>query len=363
MKSGLKFFWLRVVLIVLLHILLYTSRYTGNLAYAKEDARIQMSVPSPEKVKAGEMITFQVLVVNEGTNTWETGTYSTTIDIYDDNKIFKVTTESTGEGPSVPPGESALFFIPFKTPDRFGGQYFYKVNLKYNRRAISTSDYYTFTVIPIIRGAGIAITNTIGDQKFGSEFKVSCQVKNRGELNYSFPVEILIKTPVDVISIPVKTVSLAPGQSNVVEFSCSIPSNAPDGIYAAIASVYDRLENEKPVQKYNEATQEFKVIDSIPTIQFLNLGLSAVKGEEISLKVRVIDDGGIQSVRIKYQIPGMSEKKTKDMENISGTKQDGVWIFKTAAFSETGKFIFTIEAIDNKLQVSKVEYQTTVVTQ
>lgn len=346
--------WLLFIFIVFLPAL--------QILYAAEAGRVQMSVPSPEQLKAGENITFQALVLNEGSTSWNTRTYSAAIDIYDEKKVYKTSTESTSEGSLVVPGESALFFISFKIPEDFGGQYFYKVNLKYAGRIISTSDYYTFSVIPLISGATIAITNTIEDQKLGSNFKVTCQVKNTGETNHKFPVQLKIKTPGEALEVPIKTASLGPGQSSTINFDCSIPEQAPDGIYTVIATVYDRLESEKPVQKYDETTQEFKVIDITPTIQFLNLSLSAVKGEEINLKVRVIDDRGVQSVRINYQIPGMSQMKTQDMNLLSGTKQDGVWTFKTAAFTETGKFIFMIEATDTRAQVGRVEYQATVVT-
>jgi len=224
---------------------------TTALVYGQQQGRIQTSVPSPGELKAGETITFQAIVLNEGKDAWGAGVYSGSAEIYDSQKALITTTESLYGRPPVNTGESALFFIPFRVPPEFGGKYFYKIKIKYREEVIATSDYYSFIVIPV---------------------------------------------------------------------------------------------------------------DRPPTIQFMNLDLSAVKGEEISLKVRVVDDRGVNRVGVTYQLPGMKEKKTQEMKLISGTKQDGVWIFKTAAFTETGRFVFTIEATDTKNQTSRVESQTAVVT-
>jgi hypothetical protein len=362
MQLKLEHRWFLKYTFILFFLILYSQFSTLNCIYAADGGKIQLSVPSPGQLKAGEMITFQVLVLNEGSTIWNTGTYSSTIDIYDAKKVYKVNAGSTTAGPAVAPGESALFFLSFKVPENFGGEYFYKVNLRLNKSVMSTSDYFAFNVLPVV-GAVISITNTIGEQKFSSNFKIVCQVKNTGETGHKFPVTLEFKNSAEIIIISTKMVSLSAGQFSAVEFDCSVSPNYIDGNYTAIASVYNQLEVEKPVQKYNEASQEFKVIDTVPTVQFLNLGLSAVKSEEISLKVRVTDDKDIQDVRIGYQLPGMPEKKTQNMDLLSGTKQDGVWVFKTAAFTETGKFTFTIEATDSKSQTHKAEYQATVVTQ
>jgi len=332
--------------------------------FALDVGRVQMSVTTPEIVKAGDTVIFQILVLNEGSGSWNTGSYSINVDIYDNMKTYKASTESTSEGPAVAAGESALFFLSYGLPKVFAGQYFYKVNLKYNKKIITTSDFYNFNIVAVARNANIVFVSTIGDQKYDGNFKVICQVKNTGEVANNFPVRLELKgANTNEFIRQLKNVQVAKGEVLNLTFDCSIPISFSDGAVTAIAEVYDRIEDGNPVKKFAEATQEFRLSDMLPSVQFLNLGLSAIKGEEISLKVRVSDDKGIAGVKITCQIPGMQSKIVSDMSLLSGTKTDGVWVFKTSAFGVTGKFMFTIEATDTKSQVSKVEYQTTVVNQ
>lgn len=332
--------------------------------FAADAGRIQMAVTTPETVKAGGTVTFQILVLNEGSGFWNTGSYSANVDVYDSAKVYKMSTESTSEGPAVAAGESALFFLSFSVPKIFDGQYFYKINLKYNKKIITTSDFYSFSIIAVSRNASIVFLSTIGDQKYNGNFKVVCQIKNIGEVANNFPVMFELKgaNTGEVIS-QLKTIEIAKGEVSNLTFNCSVPINFSDGAVTAIAGVYDRIEEGSPVKKFGETTQEFRLTDIPPSVQFLNLGLSAVKDEEINVKVKVSDDKGISGVKITYQIPGMQSKLVSDMMLVSGTKTDGIWSFKTSAFDATGKFMFTIEATDTRSQVSKVEYQTTVVNQ
>jgi len=344
--------------------LLYSAPCTLHKSFALDAGRIQMSVPSPDSVRAGETITFQILVLNEGSGAWNTGAYSTNVDVYDANKIYKLSTEPSSEGPMVASGESALFFLSSRVPKFFGGQCFYKVNLKYSGKSIATSDFYDFNVIPVARNASISFASSVGNQKFDKSFNVTLQIKNTGEVTNNFPVKLEIKGALtgEVLSYS-KTISLTKGEASNLVFECAVPITFLDSALTATGIVYDRIENDNPVNEFGKVSQEFKMLDAPPSVQLLNLGLSAVKGEEINMKVRVSDDNGVSDVKITYQIPGMDQTKTSKMSLFSGNKSDGVWVFKTAAFEATGRFVFIIEATDTRSQSSKIEYQTTVVSQ
>ena len=240
--------------IILILFALHITPYTLHVSYAEEPGRIQVSVPSPAELKAGETIFFQTFVVNEGNDTWGPGTYSGFAQVYGAQKDFISATEPVYGTESVNVGGSALFIIPFIVPLDFGGQYFFKMVFNYKNSGPIIGSHSAFSVIP------------------------------------------------------------------------------------------------RPK------------VDQPPEIQFMNFDLSAVQGEQINLKVKITDDKGIAKVVVTYQFPGMNSRKTQDMELLSGTRQDGVWLFKTGSVAKTGNVVFAVSATDSKGQVSKAEYQFSSVT-
>lgn len=213
------------------------------------------------------------------------------------------------------------------------------------------------------RNADISIIGEIGEYRMDEVVKIQCQVKNTGEVRHSFPVDIQVSGSGIEEMLPFKRVMLEKEQSESIEFEYKIPDNAKEGRVSAVVSIWDRIEGSRPAQKYAEDKKDFNLVDGPPQINFLNLGLSANVGERLNLKIRAKDDRGVRRVKIFYQFPGMNSRKEAIMTRSSGNEKDGVWVFVTDPSPQTGKFIFSIEAMDTKSQIASTEeYRIAIVT-
>lgn len=213
------------------------------------------------------------------------------------------------------------------------------------------------------RNAGINIIGEIGEHRMDEVVKISCEVRNTGEASHSFPVNIHVSGSGIEEVLPFRRVMLEKGKSDRIDFEYKIPDTAREGKLTVTASIWDRIAGVQPVQKYAEDKKNFYLVDGPPQINFLNLGLSANVGERLNLKIRAMDDRGVRRVRIFYQFPGMKDKKEAMMNRVSGNEKEGVWIFVADPSSQTGKFIFSIEAMDTKSQITTTEeYKIAIVT-
>ncbi len=111
--------------------------------------KAQLAIPSPYPVKAGEKLTFQVILINTGTEKWIAEEYSLRAEIYDEQKNYLTRTESIKGRVEVEPGGTVSLYIPFQVPGNYSGTYYWKIFLTYLKETIFSSDYYDFSVMPI----------------------------------------------------------------------------------------------------------------------------------------------------------------------------------------------------------------------
>ena len=111
--------------------------------------KVQLAVPSPDPVKAGEKLTFQIIMANTGTEKWIAGEYSLRAEIYDADKNYLTKTDSVRGKVEVEAGGTVSLYIPFRVPGNYSGTYYWRIFLTYLKEIILTSDYYDFNVMPI----------------------------------------------------------------------------------------------------------------------------------------------------------------------------------------------------------------------
>ncbi len=111
--------------------------------------KVQLAVPSPYPVKAGEKLTFQLILINTGTEKWTAGEYSLRTEIYDAERNYLTKTDSVKGWVEVEAGGTASLYIPFQVPGNYSGTYYWRILLTYLKETIFTSDYYDFSVTPI----------------------------------------------------------------------------------------------------------------------------------------------------------------------------------------------------------------------
>ena len=123
---------------------LLPSRASGSYV-----GKAQLAVPSPYPVKAGEKLTFQVILINTGTEKWIAEEYSLRAEIYDAEKNYLTKTDSVKGKVEVGAGRTLSLYIPFQVPGNYSGTYYWKIFLTYLKETIFSSDYYDFSVMPI----------------------------------------------------------------------------------------------------------------------------------------------------------------------------------------------------------------------
>jgi hypothetical protein len=122
-------------------------------AEARLSAQLQLSVAVPDPIVAGEELTVQAIIFNNGTDVWAAGDYSAEVEIFDASKNYVAKTPRKKGTQIIRPSEAALFYVPFVVPAGFNGSYFYKVYLIHKDQRISESDFFGFNVLPLSRAA------------------------------------------------------------------------------------------------------------------------------------------------------------------------------------------------------------------
>ena len=137
----------------------------GSSLFAQEMAQIQLVVPTPNPVEAGNEVDFQVILLNSGAARWNGGDYYLLADVYDSQKKYLVKTDRLWGEKVIQPGQKGLFFVNFKVPQSWLGEYNVKVSIFYKGRMVTQSDFYSFGVLPFI-----GITHLPPPVKIGGNF-------------------------------------------------------------------------------------------------------------------------------------------------------------------------------------------------
>lgn len=115
-------------------------------AFGADSASLQITIPAPDPVQAGETVTFQVLAVNTGTELWARGSYYWEAELYDLQYRYIARTNPVTPEEEVPPGGVASAFLPFQVPETFLGRRLYRVYLVRNGTRLLESDYKSFLI-------------------------------------------------------------------------------------------------------------------------------------------------------------------------------------------------------------------------
>lgn len=116
-------------------------------AFASDQASLQFTVPAPDPVQAGDVISLQALAVNTGSSQWTAGTYYWVAEIYDVEYRFLTRTEQISPQENVAPGGIAAVTLPFSVSATATGRRFYRVYLVKDNRQLIESDYKAFQII------------------------------------------------------------------------------------------------------------------------------------------------------------------------------------------------------------------------
>jgi len=117
--------------------------------YGSLAGKVQLAVPSPYPVKAGEKLTLQIILANTGTEKWMPGEYSLRAEVYDAQKNYLTKTDFMKGSVEVESGGTVSLYLPFLVPSTYSGTYFWRIFLTYLKETILISDYYDFSVMPI----------------------------------------------------------------------------------------------------------------------------------------------------------------------------------------------------------------------
>jgi len=118
-------------------------------------ANFQLIVVAPDPVEAGSSMKIQVIVKNSGSETWNSGSYCISADIYDTQKNYLAKTEKEWGNNTILPGQSALFFIDYTIPTNWIGKYFLRVNMSSIDKTIEQSEFVSVGVEAFIGAAAL----------------------------------------------------------------------------------------------------------------------------------------------------------------------------------------------------------------
>lgn len=120
----------------------------GSPARAADDAAsLQFTVPAPDPVQAGEVLSFQALAVNVGPVAWAAGSYYWVADIYDLDFNFVGRTDQVSPPTAVAPGAVAAVSLPFNVPETMSGRFLYRISLIKDSKTLIQSEYKGFQVV------------------------------------------------------------------------------------------------------------------------------------------------------------------------------------------------------------------------
>ena len=119
---------------------------SASLSYAGDYAEVQLGVATPAIARAGEKVSFQYVIANTGSETWNTGEYSVFIEIYSNEKKILRRLEEIFGTVTVASGRTTVGVISFEVPVDYADIYFYTVNIKH-KDFFLRSNFYSFEVI------------------------------------------------------------------------------------------------------------------------------------------------------------------------------------------------------------------------
>jgi|GEM_PF-2219657 len=109
--------------------------------------RIQLSLPTPNPVQAGQKVVFQIVAVNTGTVDWEPQKYYIQAEIFNKDKKYITKSEQLYGNAKTSVGQTALIYLSYDVPSGYVGKYYYRIDIFHNNELIITSDYYDFDVL------------------------------------------------------------------------------------------------------------------------------------------------------------------------------------------------------------------------
>jgi hypothetical protein len=116
-------------------------------AWAIDAASLQFTVPAPDPAQAGDIVSFQVLAVNAGTNQWSAGSYYWVGEVYDLDYHMIARTDQVSPPAAVLPGAVAAITLTFHIPDTMYGRRLYRVFLVKDSKTLIESDYKGFQIV------------------------------------------------------------------------------------------------------------------------------------------------------------------------------------------------------------------------
>ncbi|MFH1957309.1 MAG: hypothetical protein ABIJ15_02370 [bacterium] len=120
--------------------------FLARIIFAQSPAQIQLSVAAPDPAKAGENITFQVILLNMETVKWPPADVNCRIELFDSEGNYIQKTPPENISGEVQPGGSTLLLVTYGIPSSYTGRYRYRVMLYKKGQNILTSDFYDFNV-------------------------------------------------------------------------------------------------------------------------------------------------------------------------------------------------------------------------
>lgn len=128
-------------------VLLLALAARARSACALDAASLQFTVPAPDPVQAGDVVSLQALAVNTGTSQWAPGTYYWVGEVYDLDYHLIARTDQVSPRDAVPAGGVASISLPFHVPDTMYGRRLYRVFLVKDTKTLLESEYKGFSII------------------------------------------------------------------------------------------------------------------------------------------------------------------------------------------------------------------------
>ncbi|MDO9514239.1 MAG: hypothetical protein Q7J59_06515 [Elusimicrobiota bacterium] len=113
---------------------------------AQSPAEIQLAVAAPDPAKAGDELTFQIIILNKETAAWAKTDINCVIELFDSSGKYIGKTQGFKLPSDVPQGGSSLILASHQIPFSYSGRYQFRVMLYKKGQNILTSAFYDFTV-------------------------------------------------------------------------------------------------------------------------------------------------------------------------------------------------------------------------
>ncbi len=121
-----------------------------NILYSADIGEIQLAIATPDPVPAGEKVTYQIVIINRGSDKWLINELATELEIFDSEKKYLQKTGAVFNETEVPAGETTIVYVTQKVPTNYDGRYFFRIGLTYKNQKIAYSDYTPFQVTPVV---------------------------------------------------------------------------------------------------------------------------------------------------------------------------------------------------------------------